>query len=596
MTKKRLDLLCMGRACVDFYSEQVGASLEEARIFTKYVGGCPANIAIGASRLGLKTGVLSRVGDEAMGRFVRETLASEGVDVTHLKTDPKHLTGMVLLGVNPPDNFPLIFYRENCADMAMEEEDISLEVLEQTKALLITGTQCSQEQGFRVALKAAQLAKLANAKVIIDLDYRPVLWGATGHGGGEKRYVKHALVSERITPLIQHADLIVGTEEEILVAANCNTLDEAIAYLQIHSEAIIVQKCGEKGCLVHPEGIMGHPFSVEVLNVLGAGDAFMSGFLRGFLKNLPLEQCCTLANANGALVVTRHGCSPAMPYWDELQAFIRQPTDIDRTEHLHNLMGRRQWPNDLAILAFDHRSHFEKRDPSQVRKVKTLIYQGFLASKVSGGIIADRDYGQNDLPFEGRCIEKPGAFPLEFLDGKEAAHVLRSWPTSHVVKVLCYGYSEEQIEKLRHLYEVTKQTGHTLLIELIEEVEEMIQACYQAKIFPDWWKLPTIENHETWHRIEQIIEENDPYCLGILLLGGNQPLEELKTTIQKLKTTFRKIKGFAVGRTIWGDSVENWFDGTISDQEVIDTVAHRFSLLAKGVTDDSNTRELITQN
>ena len=315
----------MGRAAVDLYANEIGIALEEVSSFSKYVGGCPANIAIGASRLGLRTGMLSAVGDEAMGRFVRATLQREGVDTAYLHTKSDHLTGLVLLGIDPPDRFPLIFYRENCADMALTEDDFDLSLFQTTHSLLITGTHCSKHQSFQMTKRAVALAKEAAAEVILDIDYRPVLWGAAGHGSGEARDTPHQMVSERLSELFSACSLIVGTEEELCVATNRSSAAEAVIALRRASSALIVQKRGREGCVVYPpkgEPIIGHPYPVDVLNVLGAGDAFLSGFLRGYLRRESLERCCQLGNANGALVVTRHGCAPAMGTLHELEEMI----------------------------------------------------------------------------------------------------------------------------------------------------------------------------------------------------------------------------------------------------------------------------------
>ena len=140
---KAPDLICMGRAAVDLYGEQVGARLEDVSSFAKYLGGCPANIAVGAARLGLRVAMLTRVGDEHNGRFVRETLASAGVDVSHVVTDARRLTALVFLGIRDRDTFPLIFYRENCADMAIAQEDFDAAFLASAGALLVSGTHLS---------------------------------------------------------------------------------------------------------------------------------------------------------------------------------------------------------------------------------------------------------------------------------------------------------------------------------------------------------------------------------------------------------------------------------------------------------------------
>ena len=139
----QLDFVAIGRAAVDFYGEQVGARLEDMTSFSKYIGGSPTNTAIGAARLGLRTAVLSRVGDEHMGRFVRETLQREGVDTSHLTTDPERLTALAILAIRDFNTFPLLFYRENCADMAIDVSDIDPDFIASAKAVVTSGTHFS---------------------------------------------------------------------------------------------------------------------------------------------------------------------------------------------------------------------------------------------------------------------------------------------------------------------------------------------------------------------------------------------------------------------------------------------------------------------
>lgn len=580
-----IDLICMGRAAVDLYSEQLGASLENTSSFSKYVGGCPANIAIGSSRLGLKTAMLSRVGNEAMGRFVRDTFIKESVDVSLLQTDPDRLTGLVLLGVDPPDRFPLIFYREQCADMAINPIGFDEEVFGNAKALLISGTHCSTEEMFSVTKEAVAMAKRKSCEVIFDLDYRPVLWGATGHDGGEERYVPKSLVAERYGELLPDCHVVVGTEEELLAAGGMEKV-------RAQTDGLIVQKRGERGCVAYPESLAdpveGRPVPVEVMNVLGAGDAFMSGFLRGYLKGFSLAESLTLANANGALVVTRHGCAPAMPYWKELRAFMSHPSNLETVETWHHSMQHYEEVDDLCMLAFDHRHVFEGEEG--VDRFKWLIYQAFkdAADRTTGvrmGIVADEEFGSavlKDAKFYpclvSRCIEEAGIEPLQFLDGKEALAILRSWPKDQVVKVLSRG----EIGALKTLYDATRLTGHALLIEFIGEekqVVDWIRACYEASVYPTWWKLPPMKENIHWETVRNLIGRYDPYCLGVLLLGGGESVDPLGKEFQRIKQHHPIVKGFAVGRTLWQQAWQEWKEGRWSDEQVKCSVRENFMAL-----------------
>ncbi|MDQ6628016.1 MAG: 5-dehydro-2-deoxygluconokinase [Pseudomonadota bacterium] len=395
-----IDVVCMGRAAVDLYGEQVGGRLEDMRSFAKYLGGSPANTAVGVARLGLKPAMLTRVGDEHHGRFVRERLAAEGVDVRHVTTDPKRLTALVFLGIRDRENFPLVFYRDQCADMGLVPADIDPVLIASAQALLLSGTHLSQPGPLQACRAAVALARAAGTRIVLDIDYRPVLWGLTAPGLGEQRYVASAAVSAQLQTIVGDCDLIVGTEEEIRIAGGSGDTLAALRRLRELTTATLVCKRGPIGCVVFDgaipddldHGLAGPGFPVEVFNVLGAGDAFMAGFLRGWLRHEPLARCAAFANACGALVVSRHGCAPAMPSWVELQQFLAHGSSQHALrmdvglEHLHRTTTRLvHWPA-LAVLAFDHRSQFVElageaglRDSAAAERIgrfKRLLVEG----------------------------------------------------------------------------------------------------------------------------------------------------------------------------------------------------------------------------
>lgn len=321
-----VDIICMGRVAVDLYAEEIGVDLSDVSTFKKYLGGCAGNIAVGTARLGLKSQMFSCVGTDDMGIFLQKQLRREKVDSRLLYTSDKHLTGLVLLGIKPPSQFPLIFYRQDCSDMQLRSEQISDEDLKNSKSILITGTGLSTMPMKETTLQVVERAREAECCVILDLDFRPVLWGLTAAGNGENRYCQSQLVSQSYQELLPLCDLIVGTEEEICIAGGSENLEQALNTIHLLTKSPIVIKLGEKGARVQfgldKQCYNSHPFPVEVLNVLGAGDAFMSGLLKGLLQGESWEKACQYANACGAIVVTRHGCSPAMPYEQELSYFI----------------------------------------------------------------------------------------------------------------------------------------------------------------------------------------------------------------------------------------------------------------------------------
>lgn len=325
--ERAIDLIAMGRVAVDLYAEQIGSTLAQAKSFRKYLGGCAGNIAVGTARLGLTTKMFSCIGQDEMGEFVKQTLTHEGVGVELLQETPNHLTALVLLGIKPPDDFPLMFYRNDCADMQIQATALSDAILTDTKAILITGTGLSTATMCQTSHQVVARAKACGTLVIFDLDYRPVLWGLTTLGNGETRFIGDSHVSQTYQAMLSNCDVIVGTKEEVCIAGGCEDLTKALQTIRSKTTAPIVIKLGEQGCnicLDNPEKLLvAKPFPVPVLNVLGAGDGFMSGLLRGLLRGETWETAMNYGNACGALVVTRHGCAPAIPYWPELNYFLQ---------------------------------------------------------------------------------------------------------------------------------------------------------------------------------------------------------------------------------------------------------------------------------
>ncbi|MGB3579694.1 MAG: PfkB family carbohydrate kinase, partial [Roseiarcus sp.] len=245
----RLDVITIGRSSVDLYGVQVGGRLEDMATFSQAVGGCPTNIAIGTARLGLRSGLITRVGDEHMGRFIRESCAREGVDIAGIRTDPVRLTSLVLLGIRDEKTFPLIFYRDNCADGALDEGDVDPAYIESAKAVLVSGTHFSRPNSAAAQLKAIRIARAAGRKVVFDIDYRPNLWGLAGHGAGEERYIKSREVTQSLSAILPQCDLIVGTEEEMMIAGGADEPLEALGAVRAISRATLVLKRGPMGCV-----------------------------------------------------------------------------------------------------------------------------------------------------------------------------------------------------------------------------------------------------------------------------------------------------------------------------------------------------------
>lgn len=619
-----LDVITVGRCSVDLYGQQIGSQLEDITSFAKSVGGCPSNIAIGTARLGLKSAVITRVGDEQMGRYVREQMAREGVATDGITTDPQRLTSLVLLSVENDKTFPLIFYRDNCADSALCEADIDEKFVASSAALLVTGTHFARPQNDAAQRKAMKIAKAHGRKICFDIDYRPNLWGLAGHGAGEERYIKSDKVSEHIKTVLPDCDLIVGTEEEVHIAAGSEDTLTALKTIRSLSSATIVLKRGPMGCVVYPaaipnrleDGIVGQGFPIEVYNVLGAGDAFFSGFLRGWLKNEPLETCATYANACGAFAVSRLLCSPEIPTWDELQYFLKHGSPHkalrkdEAINHVHWATTRRAQPPKLLALAIDHRIQLEaiadkagapRERIAPFKRLAIAAIGQVSKGKPGFGTLLDDTYGR-DAMFDAaklglwvaRPLEQPGSRPLRFEFTQDVGARLVEWPVTHTIKCLAFYHPDdpaelktEQAQKLRTLYEAARKVGRELLVEIIagkngsvkdDTVSRALAELYALGIKPDWWKLEPQTTSAAWSNIEKVIKANDPFCRGIVLLGLDAPEDDLARAFETT-AGHATIKGFAVGRTIFSTVAESWLAGKIDDSTATSEMAERFANL-----------------
>ncbi|MFF7709435.1 5-dehydro-2-deoxygluconokinase [Pseudomonas sp. NPDC007930] len=627
---RRLDLICLGRMGVDLYAQQVGARLEDVSSFAKYLGGSSANIAFGTARLGLKSAMLTRVGDDHMGRFLVEQLQREGCDTSGVAVDPERLTALVLLGIKDRDTFPLVFYRENCADMALHPDDVSEALIAQSKALLITGTHFSTDGVFAASNRALDYAERHGVQRVLDIDYRPVLWGLTGKADGETRFIASQRVSAHVQRILPRFELIVGTEEEFQIAGGDENLISALRRVRELTAATLVVKLGARGCTVlHgaiPGSLDGAPLycgtQVEVLNVLGAGDAFMSGFLSGWLRGEGDARCCALANACGALVVSRHACAPAMPTPAELEYLlgaaepITRP-DLDETlQRLHRVSVPRKAWKPLFIFAFDHRwqlldvARQAGRDESSLYHLKQLfvtaverVEQNLAGEGVQGdvGLLADQRFGQDALNrasgrgwWLARPVETQNSRPLAFEHGPSVASNLITWPSEQIIKCLVQFHPDdepllrlEQEAQIRTLYDAARASGHELLLEVIPPKDHpsphgaalyrAIQRIYNLGIYPDWWKIEAQEA-SAWQALDELIQARDPWCRGVVLLGLNAPFEALADGFRQAAGS-KTCRGFAVGRTIFGEPSRAWLFGEIDDEGLIGAVAARFEAL-----------------
>lgn len=309
-----LQLLTMGRSGVDVYPEQVGTPLEEVTSFAKFLGGSPTNVAVAASRLGNRAGVITKTGDDPFGRFVRSAISGFGVDTAQVGTDPELPTPVTFCEIFPPDDFPLYFYRRPSApDLQIRADELDLDAVREADIFWFTLTGLSEEPS-RAAHLAALQARGAGRLTVFDLDYRPMFWDSPQQA------------TAAVAEALPYVSLAVGNREECEVAVGESLPEAAAKALLERGLDTAVVKQGPAGVLGlrAGESAVVPPVPVEVVNGLGAGDAFGGALAHGLLHDWDLERTLRFANAAGAYVAGQLACADAMPDEATVQAVVER--------------------------------------------------------------------------------------------------------------------------------------------------------------------------------------------------------------------------------------------------------------------------------
>jgi 5-dehydro-2-deoxygluconokinase len=312
-----LEIITMGRVSVDLYPEQISVPLAEVKTFAKSLGGSATNVAVAAARLGHRGAVITRVGDDGFGPYIRAALEGFGVDARFVGTDPVLRTPLAFCEIHPPDDFPLLFYREPKApDINIEVEDLDLEEISAVPLFWVTGTGLSEEPSRSTTLEA--LEARSGGITVVDLDYRPMLWESEKE---TEHWYREAL---------QHASVAVGNQEEVRMAVGTeDPLEASEALLDLGLELAIVKQ-GPRGVLARTaEGVAEvPPIEVDVVNGLGAGDAFGGALCHALLSGWNPERTIAYANAAGAIVASRLACADDMPTADEVEDLLRRSSNV----------------------------------------------------------------------------------------------------------------------------------------------------------------------------------------------------------------------------------------------------------------------------
>ncbi|OWA34992.1 5-dehydro-2-deoxygluconokinase [Saccharibacillus sp. O16] len=313
---RQFDLIAIGRACIDLNAVEYNRPMEETMTFSKYVGGSPANIAIGSARLGLQVGFIGKLADDQHGRFIRDYMEKSGVDMSHTVIDREgHKTGLAFTEIKSPEECSILMYRDEVADLYLRPDEVQEDYIQQAGILLVSGTALAQSPSREAALRAVELAKKNGVKIVFELDYRPYTWASP-----EETAVYYSLVA-------QQSDIVMGTRDEydIMEQVEAGANEQTTELLFRHSPQVVIIKHGVQGSYAYTrEGqtFRAQAYKTQVLKTFGAGDSYASAFLYAYISGKDLETALKYGSASASIVVSRHSSSDAMPRVEEIEALI----------------------------------------------------------------------------------------------------------------------------------------------------------------------------------------------------------------------------------------------------------------------------------
>jgi 5-dehydro-2-deoxygluconokinase len=312
------EVLTMGRLGVDIYPLQTGVSLRKVETFGKYLGGTAANVAVAAARYGRRSALISRTGADPFGEYLHDALRGFGVDDRHITAVPSLPTPVTFCEIFPPDDFPLYFYRlPKAPDLEIYPEELDLDAIRSAEVFWVTGTGLSAEPSREATLHALR-ARGKRGVTVLDLDYRPMFWPSREAARAEYQQA------------LPYATVAVGNQDECDTAVGIRDPHEAAQALHAAGIELAVVKQGPKGVLASVRGADGRPDTevtvppvpVDVVNGLGAGDAFGGALCHGLLAGWDTERIMRFANTAGAIVASRLACADAMPTLDEVEQLL----------------------------------------------------------------------------------------------------------------------------------------------------------------------------------------------------------------------------------------------------------------------------------
>ena len=321
---KKYDLILVGRVAIDFNPTDMNRPLSESCNFNKYVGGSPANIAVGLARLGKKVGFIGKVSDDQHGDYVVDYFKKDGIDTSNIfRAQNGEKIGLTFTEIKSPTESSILMYRDGVADLMLHPSEVSEDYIKSAKAIVISGTALSQSPSREAALKAMMLAKKNNVVIIFDIDYRAYTWK-----NADEISIYYSMVA-------RNADIILGSREEYdlteAITGVCKTDEESAALWQSYGAKIVIIKHGKEGSTAYTNDGKSYsikPFPVKTMKGFGGGDGYASAFIRCLLEGWDIIDALEFGTASASMLVSAHSCSAAMPTVEQVEAFIKEEKEL----------------------------------------------------------------------------------------------------------------------------------------------------------------------------------------------------------------------------------------------------------------------------
>ncbi|MBS0287578.1 MAG: DUF2090 domain-containing protein [Proteobacteria bacterium] len=593
------DIIALGQSFVDFYGEQQGTGLKDMLSFKKHVGGM-SSFALAFARLGLKTAIITSVGQDELGQFIIESLQHEKVDISQIQQNSDLHTSLAFRAIQNRFSFPLQHYKKQCADILEEASDISSSFIAKANALFITSSNFDSKNASRIIKEAIACANEKQSKVILALDYID--------DDNQSTLLK----------VLPYCSLVIGAEQDYKYLSGQTDVLGALTQIRALTNALLVMK-NNHGCYVYtqiPTDLHAVPhhlgFVTDKQIPFASKAAFIAGFVNGWLNGFSQEKSCEFAMACHALTQSREESCDSFPSLEELTIYLSSQSQVVQTirtpffEHLHYASLRSTPQNELYTFSFGHQQQWLKLaenacvDEDAINTAKMLIATGVQQAAMKCPnvcTLADANPENeiiDSLPSPHmlmRTLDVPGAVPLQFQGEGDITHTLLHWPKHHSVKLTFiyhpddrYALRQQQEATLSHLYLACRKTNHELVIELAPATNSLItastyshimQRLYEIGIYPDWWQVMPPRDQRTFENIQRVIQENDKFCKGVLTLGQQATLEQLPVMFNNA-AKHECCKGFVVDKSLFQAALTQWLGQMMTNQAFIDTVARSF--------------------